>query len=223
MARRLTTSEMAMFSARSDLRNLSRAGVAENSSCTSTRVPGLRAAGRTVCLVPRSTTISRADGASRCRDAMARCATEPIDGSASPRKPERGDVEQVLVGELGGGVPLHRQRQIGRAHAGAVVGHTDQRQTAGRRHHLDVGGPGIERVLDELLHHAGGPFDHLAGGDAVDGRRAQLANGHLRPVDLRSGVRPLTSTSALNMHAIRQGSDPFTTASPSAGPPRARA
>ena len=87
MARRLTTSEIAMFSARSDFRNLSRAGVAENSSRTSTQVPGLSAAGRTACLAPRSTTISWPLPASRRRDLMERRAMEPIEGSASPRKP----------------------------------------------------------------------------------------------------------------------------------------
>ena len=72
MASRFTTSEIAMFSARSLFRNFSRAGVAENSSRTSTRVPGLSAAGRTACLAPRSTMISCAAAASRGREAMAR-------------------------------------------------------------------------------------------------------------------------------------------------------
>ena len=87
MARRLTTSEMPMFSARSLLRNLSLAGVAENSSRTSTHVPALSAAGRTGSFAPRSTTISCAAPASRCRDLMDRRAMDPIEGSASPRKP----------------------------------------------------------------------------------------------------------------------------------------
>ena len=43
MARRFTVSETARFSERSDFRNLRRAGVAENSSRTSTRVPGIEA------------------------------------------------------------------------------------------------------------------------------------------------------------------------------------
>ena len=43
---------------RSDFMNLSRAGVAENSSRTSTQVPGLSAAGRRGALAPRSTMIS---------------------------------------------------------------------------------------------------------------------------------------------------------------------
>ena len=34
---------------------------------------------------------------------------------------ERGDVEKIVVDELGGGMTLHRQRQVAGAHAGAVV------------------------------------------------------------------------------------------------------
>jgi hypothetical protein len=84
---RFTTSAMAAFSARSLFRNLSRAGVAENNSRTSTRVPPLRATGRSSCLWPRSTTISWAAAAAGKREATARCAMAPIDGKASPRKP----------------------------------------------------------------------------------------------------------------------------------------
>ena len=39
-------------------------------------------------------------------------------------------------------------------------------------------GAGVERVLDQLLDHARRPLDHLAGGDAVDGLGAELADGH---------------------------------------------
>ena len=39
-------------------------------------------------------------------------------------------------------------------------------------------GAGIERVLDQLLHHARRTLDHLAGGDAVDHGFGELANGH---------------------------------------------
>ena len=89
MASRFTTSAMAAFSARSDFRNLSRAGVAENRSRTSTRVPALmrgRAAPRRLR--------AAVDGdrpAPRRRRARAlvivSAATAPIEGSASPRKP----------------------------------------------------------------------------------------------------------------------------------------
>ena len=37
---------------------------------------------------------------------------------------------------------------------------------------------GIERILDELLDHAGRPLHHLAGGDAVDDALGQLADWH---------------------------------------------
>ena len=87
MARRFTTSETAMFSARSDFKNLRRAGVAENKSRTSTRVPALTAAGRRSLLEPRSTMISSAASPARGREATDRVAIEPMEGSASPRKP----------------------------------------------------------------------------------------------------------------------------------------
>ena len=87
IAKRLTISDVAMFSARSDFRNFNRAGVAENNSRTSTRVPVLRAAGLSARLSPRSTVISKASGAVAKRDCTQRCAIEPMEGSASPRKP----------------------------------------------------------------------------------------------------------------------------------------
>jgi len=34
--------------------------------------------------------------------------------------------------------------------------------------HLDAAGTGVDAVLDELLHHGGGTFDHFTGGDLVD-------------------------------------------------------
>ncbi len=38
----------------------------------------------------------------------------------------------------------------------------------------------VERVLDQFLHDARRPFDHFAGGDAVDDGFGQLADGHGR-------------------------------------------
>ena len=71
------------------------------------------------------------------------------------------------------------------SHAGAVVGDADEREPTRRRHHLDVARAGVERVLDQLLDHAAGTLDHLAGGDAVDGLGAELADGHVGlPADI---------------------------------------
>ena len=50
---------------------------------------------------------------------------------------------------------------------------------------------GVERVLDQFLHHARRALDHLAGGDAVDDGFGQLADGHrcpLRRIGLRRRV-----------------------------------
>lgn len=87
MARRRSISETACASARSLFRNFSRAGVKAKRSLTSMRVPKAAAAGRTAPLTPASTTRPTPCAASRCRVVIASLATEPIEGSASPRKP----------------------------------------------------------------------------------------------------------------------------------------
>ena len=202
MARRFTTSEMAMFSARSDLQELeprrrrreqlahlhARAGIERR------RPHRLLGAAVDDDLVRRGR-LARARGDGEVGDGADR-------GQRLAAEAERGDVEQVVVGELGGGVPLHGERQIGGAHAAAVVGDADEREAAGRRHHLDVAGAGVERVLDQLLDHARRPLDHLAGGDAVDGLGARAGGW---------AMGSMTSRSA----SARQR--------PSAAPPRARA
>ncbi len=87
IAMRLTMSVMAELSARSPFMNLSRAGVEKNRSRTSTVVPRLAAAGRTGEMPPASTRISAALSAPSVRERIDSFDTEPIDGSASPRKP----------------------------------------------------------------------------------------------------------------------------------------
>jgi hypothetical protein len=84
---RLTISVIAAASAFSVFRNFSRAGVAKNRSRTSTMVPGLSAAGLRCCSLPPATAISAPPSLSLRRLEIDNRATEPIDGSASPRKP----------------------------------------------------------------------------------------------------------------------------------------
>jgi hypothetical protein len=91
---------------------------------------------------------------------------------------ERADVEQVVVGQLRGGVAVDRKREVAARHAGAVVGDADEPAPAAVGHHLDAAGAGVERVLDQLLDHARRALDHLAGGDAIDDAFGQLADGH---------------------------------------------
>ena len=95
-------------------------------------------------------------------------------------KAQRADGDEIVVGELGGGVALDRQRQVGARHALAVVGDANQPPAAAVGEHVDAARAGIERVLDQLLDHARRTLDHLAGGDAVDDGFGELADGHGR-------------------------------------------
>ena len=71
-----------------------------------------------------------------------------------------------------------RKRQVRSRHAFAVIGDADKPPAAAVGEYVDAAGAGIERVLDQLLDHARRALDHLAGGDAVDDRLGQLADGH---------------------------------------------
>ena len=62
----------------------------------------------------------------------------------------------------------------------AVVSDANEPPPAAVGKHVDSAGAGIERVLDQLLHHARRTLDHLAGGDAVDDGLGKLADGHAR-------------------------------------------
>src|SRR5215470_1271723 len=74
---------------------------------------------------------------------------------------------------------LDREVEIVARHAFAVVADADQPPPAAVGEHLDAARAGIERILDELLDHAGRTFHHFAGGDAVDHGLGELADRHL--------------------------------------------
>ena len=173
MARRRIASATWLDSVRGSFRNLSRAGVAKKRSRTSTRVPGGCAAGLGSPLAPPSIARLQAVSAPAGREVMVKRLTEAIDGSASPRKPERADVGEIVVRQLGGAVPLDRELQLLGRHADAVVDHRQEGAAAFLQGHGDAVRAGIDRVLDQLLHGAGRPLDHLAGGDLVDQVRGE--------------------------------------------------
>ena len=87
IASRRTTSLIAEDSARSDLRNFNRAGVAKKRSRTSMRVPSPSAAGVTGPTRPPSTAMLQASAAPRRREVTVSRAAAPMAASASPRKP----------------------------------------------------------------------------------------------------------------------------------------
>ena len=102
-----------------------------------------------------------------------------IDGgqrlAAKTHGANRFEVEQA--GDLAGGVALERDRQLFAQDARAVVLHRDQAHAAGKEAHRDLGGAGVQRVVDQFAHHRGRPLDDLAGGDLADQFIGQLKDG----------------------------------------------
>ncbi len=106
-------------------------------------------------------------------------------------KAERRNGQQVFdVGELAGGVTLEGQHGVVAQHAPAVVGDADHAPAAARGFHANHGRAGIERILDEFLHHRSGAFHHLAGGDLVSdliGKNANAAHDANEPASREAG------------------------------------
>src|SRR5581483_8257111 len=80
--------------------------------------------------------------------------------------------------QLGGGMPLDRQLQIGGSHAAAVIFHHQKIGAAAGDGNSDAGGARIHGVLHQLLHRRSRPFHHFAGSDAVNGAFGKPADRH---------------------------------------------
>ncbi len=120
----------------------------------------------------RSVAAARAAGDAHARDGA--------DGrECLAAKTEALDITQNLIPQIRGRKALDGEdAQFLAAHAAAVIGHADKGLAAVAQGDFDARGSCIERVFRQLLHGGGGTFDHLAGGDAVDERGWQAANGH---------------------------------------------
>ncbi len=104
----------------------------------------------------------------------------PIEGSASPRKPSVAMLNRSSPASLEvacrstasarSAAPMPSPSSVTRMSESPPAAVTTSMSR----------GAGVERVLDQLLDHAARPLDHLAGGDAVDGLGAELADGHGR-------------------------------------------
>ena len=171
-------SDTACASARSDFRNLSRAGVAANRSRASTRVPDDAAQGSIAPLTPSSTMSLKpfAEPAQRVR--ISSRDTEAIDGSASPRKPK-----VAIAVRSPSGIFEVACRSTLSAKSASSMPRPSSATRISRRPPASIATsirfrPGVERVLDEFLHRRGRPLDHFAGGDAVNGQRIETANRH---------------------------------------------
>ena len=80
-------------------------------------------------------------------------------------------------GNLAGGVPGQGQRQLVLVDAAAVVDDLKPAQTAFLDADLDLAGPGIQRVLQQLLDGGGRELDELTGVDLADQHVGQQGNG----------------------------------------------
>jgi hypothetical protein len=89
-------------------------------------------------------------------------------GKSFAAEAESGDREQIVGGaELGGGVALEGEEGIVAYHAVAVVCDADELSTAGLNFDANTGGPGVERIFEELFNDRSGTFDDFTGGDLV--------------------------------------------------------
>jgi hypothetical protein len=78
-------------------------------------------------------------------------------------------------------VTLQRQPRIVRLHPLAVVFHPDQALATELRGDHDTARPGVETVLDQLLHHRCRPLDHLASGNLIREISRQSVNLRHQP------------------------------------------
>jgi hypothetical protein len=65
-------------------------------------------------------------------------------------------------------VALDREFKIGACHTLAVVGHPDHPPASAVCEYINAMSASVERILDQFLHDARRPLDHLAGCDAID-------------------------------------------------------
>ena len=99
-------------------------------------------------------------------------------------KAQRGDAVEIIdLRDLARGMLHEGHRGVARRHPVAVVNHFDQTAPAILQTYGDPERARIERVLHQLLDDGRRPFDHLAGGDAIDNATIQQAYRAAHTVD----------------------------------------
>ncbi len=85
-----------------------------------------------------------------------------------PAESQSRDVEQIACArKLAGGVPLERQHGVVVQHAAAIVGDANQAPPPAGNFDPHPRGPGVERVLEQLLDHRSWPLHHLPRRDLI--------------------------------------------------------
>jgi hypothetical protein len=128
-------------------------------------VPSISPQSRTVSIRPALTSTSVPGE----RAAFAGGESKPGD-AGDARERFAAEAEGLDRREIGAranfarGVALEAEERIVAVHAHAVVDHPEARAPARADGDLDPGGAGIERILHQLLHHAGRALDDFARG-----------------------------------------------------------
>ena len=96
-------------------------------------------------------------------------------------KSERADGFEIgSRADFARGVPFEREQRIVAIHAGAVIDHANERNSAAPNQDVDLARAGVDAVLDQLLHDGSGPLHHFAGrhlaGDGF-GQQSNTAHG----------------------------------------------
>ena len=82
---------------------------------------------------------------------------------------------QIVIGQFGRGMALHRQGEVISIHADAVVSDFDTIHATAIDGDRDACGAGIQRVFRQFSRSSSGTFDNFASRDAVDGGFRQQA------------------------------------------------
>ena len=89
----------------------------------------------------------------------------------------RHALQVVQVADLAGGVALEGDGQLVAQDALAVVFHADQAHTAGQQPQGDLGGAGVQRVVHQFTHHAGGALYDFTRRNLADKFVREFADG----------------------------------------------
>ena len=96
--------------------------------------------------------------------------------SFAPEAQSADGLQIVLGGDLGGSVAEEGGGGLIGRNAAAVVRDPDEGHAAVLDLHGDGGGPGVDGVFHQLLHHGGRALHHLAGGDEIRDVRIELSD-----------------------------------------------
>ena len=133
---------------------------------------------------------------------------------ASPRKPSvraaaRSRASRILLVAW----RWRAKHRIVTLHAFAIIHHGDRAASPFFHGDGDTAGPGIDAILQELLHHGDGALDDLAGGDLADSRLIQDRDAaHGDPPSRREYSRQRATRQA---GARRVGAEPQLPGTPS--------